>query len=725
MKIKRYTAGRTNVERLADQQSKIVPPGQIAAAEAAPFMAFSDALESAGDTVLAIKQARDKATDADDATKYELGVAKAKDRLDRSYKQAKAENWSPDQLRENNQQIIKEFLSNVDSLSERNRDKYAQSMGLQAESWAENTRLDASILQAEQASTQWNASMTLALENKNIEDARRILEVGIEHGLVDQEGAGKFRDSIQELQVDAKATGLYETWEDQRALGKEEGVYNAIVNNRDLDPEVKDLALEKIEAQIENIENIEQKYRRRARAAFERGKTDLLVALRQNEASTADIDAFIRQVDALGDDQLTETASGWRNELYLASLQGAQKDVDDSRFRYGLLMSQKTDEPGWIVPDAANRKRMDAYVQDLMTDDMPPEERYQTEIDQIKLTGVPTANIYDQVEAGAKSSGPQSLINAAEIWNDLRTIDGNVKVVFDEMEVGDMATVIEVANKIEANIDPTVAAQESIEMREAMAELPEETRRILSNEFEKIDVADEFEKIAEPLWATNPDVFSKPVAMGLYQSYLYDAFMTSKGRDPDVAIEAANKAFTQRFRETRINGQKEIQDGGIGGPESENVGKQLFAQHIKGRTWQATDGGSKVIVRIDEQDDITFRDPYVVGGIMHYPVFYKDAPLYTEDGKNRYVVTVDGPVLDALQDDQTARKRQELEKDLQALQSELRGQSQTIVPPPGAAMPLGIVSAIPSGENVRRKGAVRDIPKEIDRIKRQIAELDK
>jgi hypothetical protein len=255
----------------SDQQSKIVPPGQIAAAEAAPFMAFSDALESAGDTVLAIKQARDKATDADDASKVQLWKQKADNQFQINAKQAEAEKWDAERLREADAQVIREFLSKAGDVSERNRDKFAEVMGLQAENWAELSALEANILSSKRSVERLTEARKLAMAAGNWTEAESITEMGVEIGAWTAEQAEIDRIEISDRRI---AKELGEQYAQAAVEGKQEAFMDK-VGKMDL----SDNAISYFTAEKQRVDLFSDQAEQQAMIDFELGYQKFLYSI--------------------------------------------------------------------------------------------------------------------------------------------------------------------------------------------------------------------------------------------------------------------------------------------------------------------------------------------------------------------------------------------------------------------------------------------------------------
>jgi hypothetical protein len=639
MKIRRYTAGRTNVERLADQQSKIVPPGQIAAAEAAPFMAFADMLESAGDTVLAIKEAENKAIDADDANRFDLAAAKTENRLKINAAQAKAENWSPEKLLSANQETIRKFASLAGDISDRNRDKYAELIGINAENWAEMTRLESNVLRAQNTYNSANTTLEMLQGMGRWDDALTHIAKNRDAGVYGADEATKLALDVSQKQqtagIENAASEILDNYMDAYRSGSGDAFLEALINDEKLPSEVKELAVKMVKNQQENFEAVDRKKAAVMKTRALAEMTQLEVAIKAGQPLPFSIDSWAMKY--LGaTDELDAQIMQWRKQMYLSTIKSVEVDEGYQQFK-----SLRTNPVvgGYIKNNVTNRKYLSREIAEATPDDATPEQAKDIHVMKVR-------------EAQFLDEGWETMFaTAVRMLNP--TLNNTIATELDE---DTQRILTNVAKKIQGDIDPFQAAQEELEQDKlwrsddqgmrarseaygsrnlngksvGVTEAQGAFKELLDNSFD-----------AHPWINFNPQVFPQTYwsaidpgqagftteneqqeAFAYYEKFYFDEKM--RGATPEQAAANANRQFTARFKLNNINGDWGIQKDGVDGDYN-----QVRLDWIDENADEVVlygDGGLQERP-ISELDDITFQRPFEVAGEKIYEVWNEDGPL--------------------------------------------------------------------------------------------------
>lgn len=654
MKIKRYTAGRTNVGSLAYAKGQIVSPGHMAGLAAEPFNQIADALGKTTDTVLVLKDAENKAIDAEDANKYDLNVAGTKDRMDRIAKQAKAENWSPERLVEANQKEIRDFLSSVGNLSERNRDRYAQQMGMIAESLAENTRLDANILRAQNARSTADTTLKLLENMGQFDEALSHIAKNRDMGVYSaDEATAKALDTSQLKQAqefDVAATQILDDYMDAYRTGNGDAFYARLINDESLPDDIKDAAVKKVENQQENFKAVEKQQAAQMKTYALADMTALEVAIKADQPLPFSIDSWASKYMGITD-ELDAQIMTWRKQLYVSAIKGVERDEGYQQF---LMLRSSPEQGGYLKNSATNRKYLSREIAESTPQNATPEK--QAEIHEMKVREAQFMDEGWETMFATATRSDERLAAIAPLWGRLMldaTISNNIDTEIDERT---QEILTNTAQAIRDGIEPIEAAAQARDLDKLWDTDEQEMRarteaygsRNLNGKSVGVSEAQAaFKEVIDnsfdnsPWLNFNPQAFPQTYystidpgqagfsteneqaeAFAHYERFYYDAKM--RGATPEQAAQNANRQFTARFKMNNINGEWAIQKNGVDGDY--NQVRLNFIDENSDEVVLYGDGGLQERP-LKELDDITFQRPFTVAGDIIYEVWSGDGPL--------------------------------------------------------------------------------------------------
>jgi hypothetical protein len=179
------------------------------------------------------EEVKRKTEDADDLSKLTLAKQEAAAARTLANKQAKVENWTPEQLQARHDEIIRDFMGASEGFTARNRQEMTEAMSRQASSWLATSDLDATILRSEQASERMDAAIDLAFMNKNWDEYSRLNEVSYEGEMSSE---AEYTQRKRNMDAAIKADELIEQYKVARQEGNEDAFLMSL-SEQELTPE--------------------------------------------------------------------------------------------------------------------------------------------------------------------------------------------------------------------------------------------------------------------------------------------------------------------------------------------------------------------------------------------------------------------------------------------------------------------------------------------------------
>jgi hypothetical protein len=201
MKVRRYPAGRTNVDMLQSQRQGAISPEEGAAAAAAPYQVVADIAGSASDILVEHQKNKNMALDVDDAATAELNFAMAEAQRKITADRAKTEKWSAEREQEEMDAISQNFLGTSELISERNRSEYERKSNVQVGLWQFQNASNFNMRKFEQSVVKTDSAVNLALEGRDFTLAANITRTAIEDGRYSKEAGEEQLRKISDVEL--------------------------------------------------------------------------------------------------------------------------------------------------------------------------------------------------------------------------------------------------------------------------------------------------------------------------------------------------------------------------------------------------------------------------------------------------------------------------------------------------------------------------------------------
>jgi hypothetical protein len=689
-------------------------PEQAGAAAAAPYDAVASVAGTVAQTTADIgekyRQQRAKTAVVDAETQTTMMAAA----LENLPKEAAKNGWNSQQLAEAGQATLQTFDDSLNAIDpefreefrpawQKNKAMYAQeiaNMAVQYEDIQNRQKVEASWIAANAADDPIRMKMVRDMkEQLNYSDPAELAEMD-----------AKIDVAIKEQAVDE----IYETW---RTSDNKDKLYEQLVNNESIDADVKSNAIKRIEGQINNEKTLDVQRTRQAAIMYERKVTDLRLAARNGADITSQIEPLIAEIDAFNSPALSNKASEWRNQLYMETVKGQEKKVDYTMMGRNLAVG-----PGSMVNDKSNRTTLQGYVETIIPPDATNEERILIENNITKVAGFPPQNVQQQMKAGGSGFNSAPLVRAAIRYIEITDGDAYTGVDFGLTET-ETANIASVARAIKDGSDYQAVAEGIVENNKLWRD-DKQVTSALQKQSNGIETEEAFDKLFDNSYddlgwwaggqaeATTPEEAQARIR---YRDYVQEAYIRNGG-DEEGAILAADIRFQQNHAMTYINGEPELQYGGIRAGSKE-LGDTLFESDLKGMTLIGLDETESYVITIKDRDDVKFRNPQIINGQQHYQVYVNDRPAFSSDENNRrksvYVVVDEDAEL-ALQDASDAEQIKDIRTKISKLQSEMRRIERS-----GTDRTDYDTLTVTKDTRAREQ----DIPKEIELLQRQIRNL--
>ena len=726
MKVQRYTYGRTNVDELQAQRGAALTPKEAAEAAAVPYEGVAQIAGAAADTLVAFDeiQKQEKATRAKTAaTDAQIQTSFMANALENLPVEAEKNGWTAEQMRESGRATLKAYDDSLNAIDPEFRDElrsaWQMNKAMYAQQIAGMTMEYEDALNRQKVGTSWIA----AVEAKDPIQMQMVKNLSIDLGYTDPAEAAKMDSQINVVNDERTVDAIYNEW---RQSDNPEKVHADLVNNDSIDKDIKKSAIAQIEGQINNEASADKQRTQQAAIGFERQVTDYRMLAKQNKLSLDMIDDLVKRADSFGSPALSNKASGWRNSLYLATLEGVKTGVDNTVFARQLSMG-----PGSVVGSEKTYKQLQSYAEEIIPDGATPEERDLIENNLSRVAGFPTARIHGELKAAGAGFNARPLIRAAT--RILEITDGDPYTGIDLGLTGDeMANVMRVTNAMTNGLDPTEVAEEVVANNKAWRD-----DKVVTSQLQKqsggIDTEEAFDELFNNAYdemvygpwgqadITTPE---ETTARIRYNQYVEEAYIRNGG-DEESAILTANMRFQQTHAMTYINGEPELQFGGIRAGSAE-LGDVLWESDLKGMTVIGLNDDDSYVMTIENRDDVKFRNPKIINGRQHYQVYVNDRPAFSETdvGRRSIYVVVDEDAELQVQGAADAEEIKGIQKKIRGLEIELK-QAQgaefgyTFNAVDRFGMPLDIESTVTKDTQTK----TRDIPKEIALLQRQLRNL--
>jgi hypothetical protein len=158
MKVQRYNYGASNVQQRKEGRAALRTPEQAGAEAYAPYGAVADIAGAASGQLFRIAEEKVKEQEANDKILAASDVANVRTDLQLIRKQADQEKWSDEQFNAAVDEKIKGFVSGVDKISPRNREKTAFIYGNEAKNLLAESQLEAMDLRTDRTRETWAAT---------------------------------------------------------------------------------------------------------------------------------------------------------------------------------------------------------------------------------------------------------------------------------------------------------------------------------------------------------------------------------------------------------------------------------------------------------------------------------------------------------------------------------------------------------------------------------------
>ena len=643
MKINRYLYGTTNVEETKSAQGRLMSPGQAGELAAGPYKAFAKAGQQITQDLVRI-DARDKQLRAQEAAQtakiaalqQKAGIASIvndpsnKDQMQpdgtptaskmlEEYEEVAAsvrervESIEDPRIRENALEVL-EMEQNVDRMNIRNE------VNSRREAW--NARGEFDLLE-------------IMIEGQDYDAAQIQLNSMVESGQITEPQYRQFKGVIEKEEMQFESDQMLDDWELKRASGKGDEYYNDLVNNQDMDPELKQLTISKIENQQTNYEAIRQKAIAKQKAGWLRRKTNMKMAIINGQPLPESIDSLVADMAGSGDDAMALRAEQYRAELLLTKANTVKGDV-----KYQTYLGERN-AVGYVNDTPANRGFLDREIQESFTPEMTPEERLSHELDVMNDANMLSQKFHEMYTNGV--GDPQRLGQSAQLWDLQMMQEDNPQQIRTTVTEEAQALLVDTALRIRAGVDPTVAADEAIRLAELKNDNPQEYQSrnaewstknnresFWSDEAGKPLSYSHLEDLHGDHYDNSPwlpigqSADLSPQDYVRYENYMYNAFMQS--RNWDTAKETADMRFKQSHAMTNINGRWEVQYNGMPG-DVEHYRKTFVEDNKDTQYMIADDEGNYTIGTMSDLDEVYYQNPQMRGGEYTYEVLYKGRPV--------------------------------------------------------------------------------------------------
>jgi hypothetical protein len=435
--------------------------------------------------------------------------------------------------------------------------------------------------------------------------------------------------------------------------------------------------------------------------------------------------------------EMDNTVLQYRRQLILSEISTEKVNAGYQEY---LVAREKN--PKGIDNSSTNQKYLSREIEESTPEGATPEEQNYVRAIKIQEAGYVDSE-WEQLFSTAPRND-KSLSKTAQIWGPLMLTGGMSNAIDTTTDEETQTVLTNTWVKIDkSGIEPIIAAQEAIAMGNLWKSDKESMKaksdyyggRNLAGKSRGMKAATKaFKSFVDDEFDKNPwiksFVFGDPgqaefsteglnrEAIAYYENYFYDSYMRTDG-DMEVAARDANLKFAQNFKMNNINGDWQIEKGGLEGDSefyrtdylNENKNEEVLYGEGHLRKGPMTEIGK-----------VTFQRPFKAAGNLVYEVWGEQGPLMqdiestTADGRkvvSREIVIsrISGEVASEQEmkeiRDQSDKRIAKLEKELE--QSERAIEEGTVA-----------IYASESDEQI-----VRERPKQIEAEKQRTEKLEK
>jgi hypothetical protein len=459
--------------------------------------------------------------------------------------------------------------------------------------------------------------------------------------IITQDQYNTANNAGENAQLEAQAQVLADSWYEEYKDGKGDAAYEQIVKS-DLPPELKSLTESKIETQQENLKKVDQKKAAIAKVEVLKNQTKMKIALKKGLPLPMSIEEFVNS--GMGyTPQMDAQMITWGQELILSQIKGFEVDKAYSEFK-GFR------EKGIPLENSKkNSELLDIEIRNGVTPDMTPDEITTHGEVTMRDAGFMSFS-YDQMFNTSPRTA-SGLGRAAQIWGRMM-LDTDINTAV-QTRTGDeqQSMLTDTWNNIQAGIDPTEAGQMAIEMNKMWDRDKTEMqarqdyyggRDTQGNSRGQKNARDGFKNLINDSfdtvpWLTSPIdiwVVGDPGqaefiteggfrdAYAFYEEYFYQGSMRSGNMEHATAY--ANQMFSQNFNMNNLNGDMQIERGGVKGDW--NWKRESWIEENKDETFIYGMDGAK-IGSLNDAGDISYRNPVILNGDYVYEVWGEAGPL--------------------------------------------------------------------------------------------------
>ena len=664
MKVKRYPAGRTNVGELQSQRAALRSPQEVAMEAEAPYKAISGATANIADDIAAEDERRKRLQAQEDAITEKMAYEELKVAVNELENDPRYDN----QLQEDGQPTasvmlntyeerakgVRELLSDIQDPKTRANAQRLFDMTTQT------TRLGVQKLVNDRRE-QWNTQGLFDLRDIQYaaqdwtayNQTNRELR---EQGHITQDQYSTAENAGENAQRENAAQEIADRWYEEYKRGNGDAAYEQVVKS-DLPPELKSLAESKIETQQANLKKVDKKKAAVAKVEVLKNQTLMKLAIKMGAPLPMSVGEFVSSGMGYTPEMDAQMIT-WGQELLLSQVQAIGKDT-----KYQAFAANRTNKIP-MVNTKSNTEMLDQEIAEGFTPDMTDQEKIEHAEVTMRDAGMVSFN-YDQMFMTAPYNSVR-LGEVAQTWGRLMLgtdINNALQTNVGEKE---QTVLTDTWNNIQAGISPTEAGEMAREMsslwdrdriemearqdyyggrdtqgktrgqKEARAAFKE----LIDDSFDTIPwLASpiQISAIDDPGQADFLTEGGLRDAYAFYEEYFYQSYMRTNDM-AKAAIDASQK-FSQNFNMNNINGDMQIERGGVKGDW--NWKREAWIDENRNDVFIYGSDGAK-IGGLDDVGDVTYRNPVIMNGDFIYQVWGEEGPLMKDvevKGKlNRQIV---------------------------------------------------------------------------------------